>query len=237
MTGLNIDYSIVSPGAGLVQGIVYTGPSVTTAKTKGQGALVLNSRASAMSSFQNRVRNKSSVAGSIWGLFWDDVNFEGAAAASVLTGQTHAVTIDCVTNVDAATNNAEVMGVRLLIPSSANANMRGLYVESAQSGGHAIQVNLLPTTVGSASAALNLTVIPSGASAVKGALITMGALTTNTGYALRTEWLSTAGGTLNSFGINAASTAAATFTTLLRLGALTTTCVLGGPRSLSSLRA
>jgi hypothetical protein len=70
---------------------------------------VLNSRASAMSSFQNRVRNKSAVAGSIWGLFWDDVNFEGATAPSVLDGVTHMVTLDGKTNVDASSGDQFVV--------------------------------------------------------------------------------------------------------------------------------
>ena len=353
LTGLNIDYSLVT-GAGLVQGIVYTGPSTTTAKTKGQAALVLNSRASAMSSFQNRVRNKKALTGSIWGLSWDDVNFEGATAASVLDGQTHLVTLDAITNVDALTNNAEVVGINVMTPESGAAwlptngaitvlsraknqgaftaqvntsggggaivyvgyeaattilsNMFGvvydfspaigganqyismlvkgpstsatssilLQSQTRQSAGTVWQHNqevatalsgafqgfyldfqtnvdataghafagltiLTPNATHASAAALavtanpragyglNLAMTPDAAgSAVKGALITVSGNASNAGYALRTEWGATGGGTLNSLAINAASTAGSSLTTLLRLGAVTTTCVLSG---------
>jgi len=136
ITGLSVDLSGVTGGlANLATGIEVIGNLSTAAKSRKSGLLSLQSRFRNASALWVSVRNKQALAGSLVGVGWDDVNYEGATAASVLAGQTHMLTLDGQTNVNAATNNVEFGGLRVLVPSTTNVATVPVAVRSLQRAG------------------------------------------------------------------------------------------------------
>jgi hypothetical protein len=145
--GIYVDSSALALGVvSKSVGLFVRGPTASVAKggplasQKYGNMATFQNRAAYSSSITNIVRNKSAVSGSIWFLGWDETNYEFATAPSVLTDQTHMVTLDGFTNVDAITNAVEFVGLRVLIPRTTNTLTRGLTVDSQQRAGRVLEV-------------------------------------------------------------------------------------------------
>lgn len=146
LTGISIDLSGANHGGNVVQGLFVRGASTTAPKASGQGLVYLHNIASKSSVLQSIVRNKSALAGSLWSLGWDSTDFAGTPlTASVLDDQTHMVTLDGSTWVDALTNSVEFINMRILMPESDVGTSAGISIEGTACAGNAIRVLLSGT--------------------------------------------------------------------------------------------
>lgn len=150
VTGISVDLSSLgtaaTPSTFNLPAIVVTGAFSSVAKARGSALVQIAAAYRNASAVSIGVKNKQALSGSIVQVGWDSTNYEGAVASSVLTGQTHVVTIDGQTNVDAATNNVEFVGVRILVPSTTSTSATGLSVSSIQKAGAWLRASVTSAT-------------------------------------------------------------------------------------------
>lgn len=122
VTGIEINMSaaatFLAPATVNVPALSIVGAYSSVAKARGSALITVQSFYRNASTISCLVANKQSLAGSAVLIGWGAVNYEGNVAGSILTGQTHVMTIDGQTNVDAASNNVEFIGLRILTPQT-----------------------------------------------------------------------------------------------------------------------
>jgi len=153
ITAVAIDMSSLgtaaTPATVNIPAVTIVGAHSSVAKARGAALVQMTSAYRNASATSIMVRNKQSLAGSLVQVGWDSTNYEGApATASILVDQTHMLTLDGQTNVDAATNSVEFVGARILVPATSNANTRGLQISTLQNYGSGILVDCAPATGG-----------------------------------------------------------------------------------------
>ena len=208
VTGISVDLSSLgtaaTPSTFNLPAIVVTGAFSSVAKARGSALVQIAAAYRNASAVSIGVKNKQALSGSIVQVGWDSTNYEGAVASSVLTGQTHVVTIDGQTNVDAATNNVEFVGLRVLAPRSTNTGSHSISIESNATGGDGLRVAMTPAAA---------------SATVDGIHVTTSANAGASSTGIRNTWQSLAGcsGGISriTLSVNGSSTGATTMLALL----------------------
>ncbi len=186
LAAISIDMSTLgtaaTPSTFDLPAITIVGARSSVAKAAGKALVQITSSYRNATAVSVRIRNKQAVFGSAVIVGWDTENYEGAAAtSSILTGQTCVVTIDGQANVDAATNNVEFVGLRILVPLTSSASARGIVVGTLQSAGVIQSIAYSgATTLAGTSTGLSIdmaTNVTPGAQLVTGISITIPATT------------------------------------------------------------
>lgn len=137
ITAISVDMSSLgtsaTPATVNLPAVSIVGAFSSVAKTTGLGLVQILSSYRNATAVSIGLRNKQALTGSAVRIGWDATNYEGTGTGNVLTGQTHVVTIDAATNVNATAQ--EVIPLRILMPATSNGNSGAIYPSTLQTSG------------------------------------------------------------------------------------------------------
>lgn len=218
LTGVSIDLSgsgsVGTPTTFDAVGVRITGAYSSVAKSTTSGLVYITSNYRSASAVRIAVKNKQSLAGSIFRVGWDSTNYEGGGNTT-LDNQTHVVTIDASSYINDTA--VEMIGLRILMAHTSNTVSKAIGIESGQTAGTILSVASATGTILSGTL-YGITIdavtgITPGAQTVFGINVLTPATTTSTSVGIsNTSLMQT--GTFYSAGFSGSTTLSNTITGL-----------------------